>query len=184
MNLKGIPFKKPVKLVILLMTSLLIAGASATIYYSMNMRPTVTITTAKVRFDQGTDWPGGSSSLSSDKTFVTLDINAYPNATLTYDEPLVINNTDGSAHQVRLSHVSITPNASASVSNFTFINFTLNGVDFDYTTSDDNWNAPDDMTYQNMPQNTEWAVKIETKAAAGATTTLTCTIVIAVDVQE
>jgi fructose-specific phosphotransferase system component IIB len=40
------------------------------------------------------------------------------------------------------------------------------------------------MTYQNLPQNTEWDVKIETKAAAGATNATTCTLVIALDVQE
>jgi len=174
---------KPLKLLALLLTSMLIATASATVYYSIIMEPTVTISQATVIFEQGTDWPGGS--LGTNSTYVSLTIKAYPNVTLTYEEPLNISNTDTSAHDVRLRHVSITPaSGSASVSNFTFINFTLNSVDFDYTTTGDTWNNPSDMTYQSLPASTEWAVKIETKAAAGATDALTCTLVIAVDVQE
>ena len=176
--------KKPVKFLTLLLTAMLVASASAAVYYSLSMQPTVTISQATVIFEQGNDWPTGSS-LGTNSTYVSLAIKAYPNATLTYDEPLNISNTDSSAHNVRLSHVSITPaSASASVSNFTFINFTLNSVDFDYTTTGDTWNTPSDMSYQSLPDNTEWALKIETKAAAGATDALTCTITIALDVQE
>jgi hypothetical protein len=181
--------RKSLDLIVLLMISVFVISASALVYYSLEMQTTATITYSKVRFDTGTDWSGleSGSSLSPDKTYVFLNITAYPNATLTYDQPLVINNTDSAAHLVRFSHVSITPNATASVSNFTFINFTLNGVHaFDYTTTGDNWNAPTDMTYQSLSGTTEWDVKIETKAAAGATTdgSVTCTIVIALDVQE
>jgi hypothetical protein len=180
--------RKSLDLIVLLIISVFVITASALVYYSLEMRTTATITYSKVQFDTGADWSGleSGSSLSPDKTYVFLNITAYPNATLTYDQPLVINNTDSAAHMVRFRHVSITPNATASVSNFTFINFTLNGVDFDYTTTGDNWNAPTDMTYQSLPGTTEWAVKIETKAAAGATTdgSVTCTIVIALDVQE
>ena len=191
MELKEILSKKPVKFLTLLLTAMLIATASAAVYYSINMKSTVTISQATVIFEQGDDWPGGSMGTNS--TYVSLTIKAYPNATLTYDEPLNISNTDSSAHDVRLSHVSITPaSASASVSNFTFINFTLiqpngnpvTGSDFDYTTSGDTWSTPSDMTYQSLAGNTDWAVKIETRAAAGATNATTCTIVIAVDVQE
>jgi hypothetical protein len=90
---------------------------------------------------------------------------------------------------VRLRHVSITPaSGSAGVSNFTFINFTLvqaNGTtvsSFDYTTSGNNWTTPS-MSYLSLAGNTEWTVEIQTRAAAGATNGLTCSIVIAVDVQ-
>ena len=180
--------RKSLDLIVLLMISIFVITASALVYYSLEMRTTATITYSKVRFDTGTDWTGleSGSSLSPDKTHVYLNITAYPNATLTYDQPLVINNTDSVAHDVRLRHVSIIPNGTASVSNFTFINFTVNGAyDFDYTTSGDNW-SNSTMGYQNILGGTEWAVKIETKAAAGATTdgSVTCTIVIELDVQE
>lgn len=180
--------RKYLDLIVLLIISIFVVSVSAAVYYSIEMQTTATITYSKVRFDTGTDWSGlgSSSSLSSDKTYVFLNITAYPNATLTYDQPLVINNTDSTWHEVRFGHVSIDPNATASVSNFTFINFTLNGVGFDYTTTGDNWNAPTDMTYQNMTAGAVWDVKIETKAAAGATTdgSVTCTMVIALDVRE
>jgi hypothetical protein len=117
--------------------------------------------------------------------YVSLAIKAYPNATLVYEEPLNISNTDSSAHNIRLRHVSISPTSgSASISNFTFINFTLNSVNFDYTTTGDTWNTPSDMSYQSLPGNTEWSVKVETKAAAGATEAISCTLKIAVDVEE
>ncbi len=179
-------------MLILTLISIIVVSVSAATYYSVVMEPTVTISQATVIFEQGDDWPTGSS-MGTNSTYVSLAIKAYPNATLTYDEPLNISNTDGSAHNVRLRHVSITPTSgAASVSNFTFINFTLiqpdgnpvTGSDFDYTTSGDTWSTPSDMTYQSIGATSEWAVKIETKAAAGATDALTCTIVIAVDVQE
>ena len=184
MELRDVLSKKPIKFLTLLLTAMLVASASAAVYYSLSMQSTVTVNEAVVHFDQGSDWTAAGGSMGGNNTYVTLSIKAYPNATLTYDQPLVINNTDSSDHMVRLRHVSITPNATASVSNFTFINFTLNSIDFDYTTSGNNWNAPSDMDYQNLPQNTEWDVKIETKAAAGATNATTCTLVIALDVQE
>jgi len=183
MDFKKLPFKKSLRLLTLFLTSMLIATASAAVYYSMNMQVTVTISQATVIFEEGSDWPTGSE-MGANSTYVSLSIKAYPNVTLTYEEPLNISNTGSSARNVKLKHVSITPASGDGVSNFTFINFTLNGVDFDYTTTGNTWNTPSDMTYQLLSGNTEWRVKIETRAAAGAIEGLTCTIVIAVDVQE
>lgn len=166
----------------------LIAGlattVSAAVYFYVIARSSVTINQAAVVFEQGSDWPSGSS-LGTNSTYVSLAIKAYPNATLVYEEPLNISNTDSSAHNIRLRHVSISPTSgSASISNFTFINFTLNSVNFDYTTNGDTWNTPSDMSYQSLSGNTEWSVKVETKAAAGATEAISCTLKIAVDVEE
>lgn len=177
-------FNKSVKMLILMLMSLIIISASAAVYYSMTMQPTVTIAEAVVRFDQGSDWTDAGGSMGTNNTYVSLSIKAYPNATLTYDQPIIINNTDSAAHDVRLSHVSITPASGNSVSNFTLIRFTLNSVTFEYTTTTDTWNTPTDMSYQTLPANTEWDLKIETEAAAGATDALTCTIVIELDVLE
>lgn len=175
---------KLAKLVILLLTATFIATASAAIYYSMSTQLEVTVTQASIIFEQGTDWPSGSS-MGANSTYASLALKAYPNATLTYEEPINISNTDSTAHNVRLRHVSITPaSGSPSVGNFTFINFTLNSVDFDYTTTGNNWNTPSDMAYQSIPASTEWILRIETKAAPGAINAISCTLVIAVDVQE
>lgn len=177
-------YGKSVKMLILTLLSIIVVSVSAATYYSVVMEPTVTVSQATVIFQQGDDWPTGSS-MGTNSTYVALALKVYPNATLTYDEPLNITNTGGSARDVRLRHVSITPaSGSASVSNFTSIKFTLNSVSFEYTTTDDTWNIPADMSYQSLAGSTEWAVKIETKAEAGATNAVSCTIVIAVDVQE
>jgi len=195
LNWKELPAKKTVKLLALVLTSLLIASVSAAVYYSMSMVPTVTIAQAAVIFEVGADDTSNACNVTvdTDPTYASLALKAYPNATLTYTEPLNISNTDTtSAHMVRLSHVSIDPNATADVANFTFINFTLiqpngnpvAGSDFDYYTSGNNWTAPSDMTYTSLGASTEWAVKIETRAVAGASTGIDVTIVIAVDVQE
>lgn len=176
-------FGKSVKMLLLTLISIVVVSASAATYYSLLMQPTLTISEAVIRFEQGDDWPIGSS-IGANSTYIRLAFRAYPNATLTYDDPFDISNIDGAAHSVRLRHVSITPTSgSASVSNFTYIKFTLNGVSFNYNTTGDNWNTPSDMAYQSLPATTEWAVKVETKATAGAIEALTCTIVIVVDVQ-
>jgi hypothetical protein len=187
-KLREISFRKPVKFLTLLLTAMLIATASAAVYYSLTIVPTVTISATKVSFVQGSDWPSGSL-MGTNSTSVSLALKAYPNATLTYEQPLNISNTDTLAHSVRLRHVSITPaSGSAGVSNFTFINFTLiqpNGTtvsSFDYTTSGNIWSTPS-MNYLSLAGNTQWTVEIQTRAAAGATNGLTCSMVIAVDVQ-
>jgi len=174
--------RKTLDLIVLLMISVFVISASAAVYYSIEMQPTVTIDQAVVYFEEGSD--AGYVSLGANSTYVSLALSAYPNVTLTYDDPLNITNTDSSAHYVRLRHVSITPTSgNADVGNFTFINFTLNGVDFDYTTTGDNWDAWPTMGDQSLAATTEWAVKIETRAAAGATDAIDVTIVIALDVQ-
>jgi hypothetical protein len=179
-----IVLNKKIGVVLLLLIVTMVTTVSAAVYFAIIAQHTVTVSQTPVIFEQGSDWPSGSS-LGTNSTYVSLAIKAYPNATLTYEEPLNISNIDSAAHNIRLRHVSITPaSGSASVSNFTFINFTLNSVGFDYTTTSDTWNTPVDMTYQSLPGNTEWAVKIETEAAAGATEGIACTIVIAVDTQE
>jgi len=192
-ELRKIASKKPLKLLTLLFTSMLIATASAYVYYSLEMRPTVTISQPAVILKNGDD-SSGVVTMGANSTRATLAIKAYPNITLTYEEPLNISNTDSSNHDVRLSHVSISPaNATNYISNFTFINFTLiqpngnkvTGSDFDYYTSgEDNWYTPSDMGYQTKTNGEDWAVKIETRAAANATDALTCTIVIQVDIRE
>jgi len=190
--LKKVLSSKALKLLTLVLTSLLIASASAAVYYSIVMEPTVTIKLAVVQFAQGNDWSQVAGSIGTDKTWCSLSLKAYPNATLTYEQPLNISNTDGSnSHLFRLRHISITPaNGSDSVSNFTFINFVIENAagvsqaSFNYTTSGDDWSVPSTTSYMTLPANTEWIVYIETKAAAGATEDLVASIVIAVDVQE
>ncbi len=191
MQIKRAQLLKRSTLVSLVLATALIATAVAAVYYSLSMQPDVTITSATISFAQGADWPTGST-LGANSTWVRLALKAYPNATLVYDQPLNISNTDGSnSHQFRLRHVSITPaDANQQVSNFTFIRFVvLNAAgvaqaSFNYTTSGDTWTTPSTTSYLTLPANTQWVLYVEIKAAAYANTDIVANIQIAVDVQE
>lgn len=191
MEIRKILFRKEMKLVTLLLTAMLIASASAAVYYSMIMQPAVTISGASIVFVEGSDWPSVGSTMGTNSTWVSLALKAYPNATLTYDQPLNVSNTDSVSHTFRLRHVSITPaSGSASVSNFTFINFVVldtAGVSlasFNYTTSVDTWSTPSPTAYLTLPADTQWIIYVETKAVAGAGADIVADIQIAVDVEE
>lgn len=193
MEIRKILLRKELKLVTLLLTSMLIATASATVYYSLTMQSTVTTSTPVVKFIAGADsGEAGATGYATDGTWVNLaGLKAYPNATLTYDQAIKINNTDNSAHTFRLRHGSI--NNDTDTSNFYSIVFKLiapNGTqlggDFTYDNSDGNdlWDPPSDMDYLDILAAEEWAVKVVTRAASGAATSATANIVIYVDVQE
>jgi len=191
-NIKKVLSSKALKLLFLLLTSMFIASASAAVYYSISMAPTVTIKGVVIQFAEGSDWSHVAGSIGTNNTWCILSLKAYPNATLTYEQPLNISNTDPTySHQFRLRNISISPaSGSASVSNFTFINFVIKNTagvsqaSFNYTTSGDDWDIPSMPSYLTLPENTEWIVYVETKAAAGATVDIVASIVIAVDVLE
>jgi len=189
MEWRKIASKKSIKLLTLLLTSMLMATASAAVYYSMIMQPTVTIAGAAISFAQGNDWPS-DSLLGSNATWVSLSLKAYPNATLTYEQPLNISNTDTASHTFSLRHVSISPASGQSqVGNFTFINFVVQNTtgvsqaSFNYTTSGNIWNTPSTTSYMTILASTQWIIYVETKAAAGAND-ISASLQIAVDVQE
>jgi len=191
-NIKKVLSSKALKLLFLLLTSMLIASASAAVYYSIIMEPTVTIKQAVVQFAEGSDWSHVAGDIGENNTWCSLSLKAYPNATLTYEQPLNISNTDADySHQFRLRHISISPSSgSVSVSNFTFIKFVVKNAagvsqaSFNYTTLNDDWDIPSMPSYLTLPKNTEWIIYVETKAAAGATEDIAASIVIAVDVLE
>jgi hypothetical protein len=181
--------RKSFKLLVLLVISVLIGTANALVYFSMIMQPSVTITGATIRFAQGNDWPTGST-LGNNGTWVSLALAAYPNVTLTYDQPLNITNTDSLSHTFRLRHVSITPaTGNAQVANFTFINFVVENTagaqqaTFNYTTTGTTWNTPASTSYLTLPANTQWIVYVQTGAAASANN-VAANLQIAVDVTQ
>jgi len=187
-NLRKAISSKSVKFIILVLMATLIASASAAVYYTIIMQPSVTITGATIVFVPGTDYPTGST-LGSNSTWVSLALKAYPNATLTYDQPLNISNTDSASHTFRLRHISITPASGAAVGNFTFINFVVENTagvaqfSFNYTVSSNTWTTPATTSYYSLPASTQWILFVQTQAAAGATT-VTTNLEIAVDVTQ
>ena len=189
MNLGRAMSTKSVKLLILVAMAVLIATASAAVYYSIIMQPSVTVSSATIAFAQGNDWPSGST-MGSNSTWVSLTLKAYPNATLSYDQPLNISNTDSSSHTFRLRHVSISPaSGDSQVGNFTFFNFVVENTagvaqaSFNYTTTGNNWNTPASTSYMTLPANTQWIIYVETKAVAGANA-VTANLQISVDVTQ
>jgi hypothetical protein len=182
--------RKSLDLLVLLVISMLIIAASAAVYYSLTMQPSVAITAPVVAFKEGGDWDAVWSPMGTNNTWCRLALKAYPNVTLTYDEPLNLTNADTTV-DVALRTISISPSSTnPQVSNFTFINFTLHDEtgaikgSLNYTTSGtDTWSTPS-MTYTQMDANDEWYISIQTKAVAGAQANIEANIVIAVDVQE
>lgn len=179
--------KKPVKFVTLLLTAMLIASASAAVYYSLTMTSTISVATASVYFVEGVDNSTAGVNISADnKTAQLTTLKAYPNVTTTYADPIrVRNNHTSSSFNVRLVHVSLT----GAATNFVFVNFTLtwtNGTEilgFDYTSDQSSWTTPTSPTaWQSIPNSTEWIIKVETKAVAGATSD-TVTIEMTTDVE-
>jgi len=191
MDVRKIRYKRFLKLLTLLVTSMFIATASATIYYSLTMEPRVTVSTPVVKFDSASDEPSGSTV---NDAWCRLTAKSYPNATLTYEKAVYINNTDsGSAHSIRLSHVSITPaNGTSDVGNWTSIKFLVynsGGYVFslNYTVSGTDWilqPSGGETSYYSVPASTAWWIRLETLSPATATAGKICDIEIAVDVQE
>lgn len=189
MEIKRILSSKSMKLLTLLLTSMLIASASAAVYYSLTWQPRVTVQSAPaVSFTSGDDTPAGSTVNSA---WARLLFKSYPNATLTYDEGMNISNTDSVSHQIRLRHLSITPASSdPAVSNFTRIRFTLiarNGTTattFEYNTTGDTWNTPATTNYYIIPNGQEWTLKVETLSPATATASTEANLQIALDILE
>ncbi|MEM2118512.1 MAG: hypothetical protein QW840_00095 [Candidatus Bathyarchaeia archaeon] len=183
----NVNYKKSLKLVTLLLSAWIISTASAAVYYSMSITGTLS-TAVTVCFNQGTDWPTGST-MGTGNTSVTLALKAYPNTTLTYEKAVNVSNTQSTTPSVKLRHISITNN-SAAVGNFTFLNIVLvdnAGVQkgyLNYTVSGNYFISSESTNYEQMDANEEWTIRIETKAEADATAGIDVTLQIAVDVQE
>jgi hypothetical protein len=94
-------YKKSLKLAVLLICSLLIAGVSASTYYTMLMNANVSVTGGnKVVFSPGTDW--GSSTMGDGNQTCTLALSGGNGTIATYPNPVTINNTDTNSHTINL----------------------------------------------------------------------------------
>jgi hypothetical protein len=171
MEIKKLLFRRELKLVTLLLTSLLIASASAAVYYSLSMTSTISVATTSVYFVEGADATSAGVSLSGDNRSAWLtQLKAYPNVTTTYSDPVKIrNNHTSTAFNIRLRHVSL----SGAATNFVFVNFTLVGsssLALNYTSDQSSWTLPSPSTtsWLSIPASTEWSISVETKAIANA----------------
>jgi len=188
--IKDIRLKKSSKFLLLLLASILVGTANAAIFYSLTMQPQVTVSTPVIKFDSAPDEPSGSTV---NDAWCLLTANSYPNATLTYEKAVYLNNTDDeNSHSFRLRYSSITPaNGTSDVANWNSIKFLVynNSVyvfSLNFTVSGNNWTlAPSSgqTDYYSIPASTVWWIRLETLSPAAATEGKVCNIQIAVDVQ-
>lgn len=179
-------YKKSLKIVTLLISALIIATVSATVYYSLSVTGTATVVTVfPVMLDEGTDI--GSGSVNSDGNGATLVISAYPGVKLTYENVLIVRNTGSTTPSVKLRHISISNTSATEFAYITiylldeasvqkgYINYTGAAASFTVTVS---------SSFTQMDANDNWVIKVETQAISGATNGATAAISIAIDVQE
>ena len=97
--------RKMTKLLILTITSLLIAGASAQVYNYMYMSATVGVEATGMSFVAGADFAEAGGVLSDNDQRVTFStMNGVPGQLVTYPDPVKINNadTDPLGHDIEL----------------------------------------------------------------------------------
>lgn len=85
--------KKALKLTTLLMTSILIATASAQVYTFMFLQGTITIGTQKIV------WIKGNQEVSGDSVSINLD-NVEPGKTMSFNDTAYLKNKDTAAHTI------------------------------------------------------------------------------------
>ena len=120
----NINYKKSLKLITLLVTSLLIATVSASVYYTMFIEATVGVAGNKVQFWEGSDFDGCNGFISDARQKVTFGKMDGINGSLTtITDPVKINNTDGiKGYNVTLKLDSWTGNSSTVLY---YINITM-----------------------------------------------------------
>jgi hypothetical protein len=155
------------------------------VYYSLTMTSTVTVASNDVYFVTGADSTAAGLALGTPPTTATFSgLKAYPDATTTYAEAAKVHNDAASgSSNVRLRPVSLTGDAA----DFEFVNFMLMDgttvkATLSYTSDGVSWTLPTTTSWSAINGQAEWSVKVETKAANGATSG-SVDIVIAIDVQ-
>jgi hypothetical protein len=107
--------KKIIRLAILLASSLLIAGASASIYYTMTLNATVGVAGLSLKWEQGTN---ENVTCNIDGSSCTLTgLQGYPGLTATYNDTVRITNAGSSTVTFNIT----TTDCSGSEENLTSI---------------------------------------------------------------
>ena len=96
----NINYKKSAKLIILLISSLLIATASAATYRYMYIDGSVTVGTAKLIWIKGDDAPPDATISGST---VTMDLDVEPGTPQNFTDCLYLKNQDTAAHNMTIS---------------------------------------------------------------------------------
>lgn len=92
--------RKAIKFILLLLSSLLIAIASAQVYSYMYIDGSITIGTAKLVWIEGSDAPSDTSIVGST---VTMDLDVEPGTPKNFTECLFLKNQDTVAHNLTIN---------------------------------------------------------------------------------
>jgi hypothetical protein len=191
MEIRKMLARKDVKLMTLLLSSLLIASASAAMYYSLTASSTIEVYASYVVFYVGSDnaTKGLVVKFNSVNTTATLTgLRAYPNATFTYTDPVRVRNKGALTAQLRLSP---DVNPSTNPEDFEYVKFLLNATNsgdrkwLNYTSNGVSWTSPSGSTTwttTGITGSSSWPIVIYTKANANGVASEQVTISIKVDV--
>jgi len=95
---KNVEWKKMTKLIALLISSLLISTASASIINQLTITATVGVQSPDVVFWQGSDWDSAGGSMGDANQSVTFSsLNGKNGSLTTYSEPVLIKNKSPTA---------------------------------------------------------------------------------------
>ena len=111
--------KKALKLVTLLVTSILIATASAQVYTYMYLRGSITVGTQKIV------WIMEGQEVSGDT--VQMSFNVEPNVTKTFNGTLYLKNKDTDDHTVNITVTDKVGSHFETCKVYVYENFTQNG---------------------------------------------------------
>ena len=111
--------KKALKLVTLLVTSILIATASAQVYTYMYLRGSITVGTQKIV------WIKEGQEVSGDT--VQMSFNVEPGVTRTFNDTLYLKNKDENNHTVNITVTDPVGSHFETCKVYVYENFTQNG---------------------------------------------------------
>jgi len=181
-------YKKSLKIVTLLISSIIIATVSAQTYSELFIYGNnITIGTASVKFTAGdnTTQLGGADAINTAGTIVTFDTipNIAPGEAIAYDEAVNVTNTAGASKTITIDVESVTGNFST---NFDYLNITMiagdgstKGSIIKIVSTGSNVTTTGG---QAMTNGEVWAIKWELKAKADATIGQSFTIALKVTV--
>jgi hypothetical protein len=168
-----INYKKSLKLVILLITSLLIATASATIYDYMYLNGNVGVEGMSLAWVLGPDNSTAGAQING-VTGTLTNLKGPPNGTRIYADPIRLNNTGGSTITFNVTIASITNSGGVGTSalNSTYVKiYSLNTSALMGTvTVWENGGQGSDVTGLSIPANHMWRFQWEITWKSTATT--------------
>jgi len=181
-----VEYKKILKLVTLLITSLLIGFVSAGTYSQLYMNATpITVGAAQLKFTLGANTTG-IGSINSEGTVVTFTgMTVDISQTQTYEQAVNITNQASTAKTINLTLSSLTGQFSA---NFDYINITI----FDASGSKQGSSIYISSTSGNVTEtggismpggNTVWTVQWIIKASSGASSGATINVALIMKVE-